>query len=143
MVAAHVAAWAAKVCPEAPPEQQVERLWETIGRLCRLDRPDPIAAWHAHLSALAARSEFLNRRRYTALKYAGPGTDLTLGLPSGHIWVGGSSTTCSGVRFVPNLPTEEVFTMADRHRVDYTVRSTKPLSSGGSTIADLTDHFER
>jgi len=91
VVAASGAAWAAKVFPEANQAEQVDRLWDAIARLCRLDRPDPMAAWQAHLSALAARSAFLNQRRYAALKYAGPGTDLTLGLPAGHIWVGGSS----------------------------------------------------
>ncbi len=142
VVAAAGAAWAAKVFPDAPQGQQVERLWDAIARLCRLDRPDPMAAWQAHLSALAARSDFLNRRRYTALKYTGPGTDLTLGLPNGHIWVGGSSTSGGGIRFVPNLPTEEVFTMADRSRADGIVRSTKPLSYGGSLIEDFSVRFE-
>ena len=142
VVAAAGAAWAAKVFPDAPQAQQVDRLWDAIARLCRLDRPDPIAAWQTHLSALAARSDFLNRRRYTGLKYAGPGTDLTLGLPNGHIWVGGSSVSAGGTRFVPNLPTEEVFTMADRSRADGIVRSTKPLSYGGSLIEDFSIRFE-
>jgi aminopeptidase len=142
VVAAAGAAWAAKVFPDAPEGQQVERLWDAIARLCRLDRPDPMAAWQGHLSALAARSDFLNRRRYTALKYTGPGTDLTLGLPNGHIWVGGSSTSGGGIRFVPNLPTEEVFTMADRSRADGIVRATKPLSYGGSLIEDFSMRFE-
>jgi aminopeptidase len=117
-------------------------LWETIARLCRLDRPDPVAAWQEHLSALSARSDDLNRRRYSALKYSGPGTNLTLGLPAGHVWVSGASTSKSGIRFVPNLPTEEVFTIADRNRVDGTVRSTKPLSYGGTLIEDFSLVFE-
>ncbi len=142
VVAAAGAAWAAKVFPDAPQGQQVERLWDAIARLCRLDCPDPVAAWQAHLSTLAARGDFLNRRRYTALKYTGPGTDLTLGLPNGHIWVGGSSTSGGAIRFVPNLPTEEVFTMADRNRADGIVRSTKPLSYGGSLIEDFSMRFE-
>ena len=143
VVAASGAAWAAKVFPEANQAEQVDRLWDAIARLCRLDRPDPMAAWQAHLSALAARSAFLNQRRHAALKYAGPGTDLTLGLPAGHIWVGGSSESAAGVRFVPNLPTEEVFTIADRSRVDGVVRSTKPLSYAGSLIEDFSVRFER
>jgi len=143
VVAASGAAWAAKVFPEASQETQVDRLWDAIGRLCRLDRPDPVAAWREHLSALSARSAFLNERRYSALKYAGPGTDLMLGLPNGHIWVGGSSANAAGVRFVPNLPTEEVFTIADRGRVDGIVRSTKPLSYAGSLIEDFSIRFER
>src|SRR6185312_2582194 len=70
------------------------------------------------------------------------GTDLTLGLPAGHIWVGGASTSAGGIRFVPNLPTEEVFTIADRLHAEGVVRSTKPLSYGGSIIEDFTLRFE-
>jgi len=142
VVSAASAGWAAKVFSDALASEQVDRLWEAIGSLCRLDRPDPVAAWQAHLDALAARSEWLNRRRYSALKYSGPGTDLTLGLPAGHIWVGGASTSAGGIRFVPNLPTEEVFTIADRLHAEGVVRSTKPLSYGGSIIEDFTLRFE-
>jgi aminopeptidase len=142
VVAAASEAWAAKVFPEVPRDQQLSRLWDTIATLCRLDRPDPIAAWKAHLAALAARSEYVNRKRYTALRFAGPGTDLTVGLPAGHIWVSGASVTQSGIRFVANLPTEEVFTIADRNRVEGTVRATKPLSYGGTLIDDFSLRFE-
>ena len=142
VVAAASEAWAGKVFPEVPRDQQLSRLWDTIATLCRLDRPDPIAAWKAHLAALAARSEYLNRKRYTALRFAGPGTDLTVGLPAGHIWVSGASLTQSGIRFVANLPTEEVFTIADRNRVEGTVRATKPLSYGGTLIDDFSLRFE-
>jgi len=142
VVAAASEAWAAKVFPEVPRDQQLSRLWDTIATLCRLDRPDPIAAWKAHLAALAARSEYVNRKRYTALRFAGPGTDLTVGLPAGHIWVSGASVTQSGIRFVANLPTEEVFTIADRNRVEGTVRATKPLSYGGTLIENFTLRFE-
>jgi aminopeptidase len=136
------AAWAAKVFPELPPGEQLSRLWATIARLCRLDRPDPVAAWREHLAALAARSELLNERRYTALRFSGTGTDLMVGLPAGHIWMSGASVSQSGIKFVANLPTEEVFTIADRHRVSGTVRATKPLSYGGTLIEDFTVRFE-
>jgi aminopeptidase len=141
VVAAASAGWASRVLPDLAPAAQVEILWETIGRLCRLDHPDPIAAWELHLAALAARRDYLNDRRYDALKYRGPGTDLTLGLPEGHIWVSGQSTSRNGILFAPNLPTEEVFTMAHRTRVDGVVRSSKPLSYGGTLIEDFTLTF--
>jgi aminopeptidase len=134
VVAAAAASWAARVFPDVEPSQQVAHLWDAIGRLCRLDRPDPIAAWQAHLRDLAARTEQLNRKQYTALRYTGPGTDLTIGLPEGHVWVGGASQSAAGIRFAPNLPTEEVFTMPHRDRVDGVVRATKPLSYGGNMI---------
>ena len=134
VVAAAATAWAARVYPDLPPAEQMTALWGAIERLCRLDRPDPIAAWETHLAALAARTDQLNARKYTALTYRGPGTALTIGLPDGHCWVGGRSASASGIRFAPNLPTEEVFTMPHKDRVDGTVRSTKPLSYGGTLI---------
>jgi len=142
VVASAGEAWAAKVFADDPSDRRVARLWETIGRLCRLDRSDPVAAWTNHLDALSSHSDELNRRRYAALKFRGPGTDLTVGLPPAHLWVSGASTSKNGIRFVPNLPTEEVFTIADRLRVDGTVRSTKPLSSGGTLIEDFRLTFE-
>ena len=141
VVAAASEAWAAKVFPELPRGEQLPRLWETIARFCRLDRPDPIEAWKAHLAALAARSHTLNRKRYAALRFRAPGTDLTVGLPAGHIWVSGESVTQSGIKFVANLPTEEVFTIADRGRVEGTVRATKPLSYAGTLIEDFSLRF--
>jgi aminopeptidase len=70
----------------------------------------------------------LNRKRYHALKYTGPGTSLTLGLPREHPWVSGRTASRSGIPYTANLPTEEVFTIAHKSRVDGTVRATKPLS---------------
>jgi len=142
VVAAATDAWAAKVFPDAQPDRRLSQLWATIARFCRLDRADPIAAWRAHLAALAARSDDLNRTRYAALRFRGPGTHLTVGLPAGHIWVSGESVTRFGIPFVANLPTEEVFTIADRNRVDGTVRASKPLAHGGTLIEDFRLTFE-
>jgi aminopeptidase len=141
VVAAAAPGWAAKVFPALPADQQMSRLWEAIGRLCRLDRPDPIAAWQAHLDALALRSDALNRKRYRALHYRGPGTDLTIGLPPGHLWVSGHTKSRSGISFTANLPTEEVFTIADKDRVEGTVRASKPLSHAGTLIEGFTLRF--
>lgn len=141
VVASAGAAWAAKVFPHLPPGAQLTALWEAIARLCRLDQPDPIAAWEQHLAALAARRDRLNEQRFTALAYRAPGTDITIGLPEGHLWVSGRSSTRSGIPFVPNLPTEEVFTMPHRDRVDGVVRATKPLSYGGTLIEGFSLRF--
>jgi aminopeptidase len=141
VVAAASPGWAARVFPQSAPADGVARLWEMIARLCRLDKEEPVSAWESHLDALAARRDFLNRRQYSALKYRGPGTNLTIGLPRGHEWVAGRSVTRSGIRFAPNLPTEEVFTMPHKDRVDGVVRSTKPLSYGGTLIDGFSLEF--
>ncbi len=142
VVAAASSGWAEKIFPGIPTDEAVSKLWGSIGRMCRLDAPDPIAAWEAHLGNLAARSEYLNRKRYSALKYTGPGTNLVLGLPDGHIWVSGRSASRNGITFTANLPTEEVFTIAHKDRVDGTVRASKPLSYGSTLIDGFSVTFE-
>ena len=134
--------WAAKVFPDVDPPTATARLWDAIFRMCRIDGVDGAAGWSGHLDSLVARSDYLNARRYRALRYRSPGTELTVGLPDGHVWVSGRSTTTSGIAFAPNMPTEEVFTMPHKDRVDGTVRATKPLSHGGVTIQDFTLRFE-
>lgn len=141
VVAAASAGWGARVFPHLPSEQATSRLWEEIGRLCRLDTPDPMAAWEAHLAGLERRATYLNKRRYSALKYSGPGTDLTLGLPDGHIWVSGRTASRAGIPFTANLPTEEVFSIAHKDRADGWVRSSKPLSYGGTLIDGFSLRF--
>jgi len=143
VVAAAAPGWAAKVFPELPAGDQMPALWEAILRLCRVDQSDPIAAWEQHLAELEARRDALNAARYEALHYRGPGTDLVLGLPSRHIWVSGQSVTRHGIRFVPNVPTEEVFTIVDKDRVDGTVQGTKPLLHAGTVIDRFSLTFER
>ena len=129
--------WAKAVFPDLAESEAVEALWEAVLRTCRIDQPDPVAGWREHLAHLAARSDYLNRKAYDALRYYGPGTDLTLGLPRGHVWVGGGGSNPSGSSFVPNLPTEEVFTAPHRLRGEGTVTATKPLSLFGSLVEDF------
>ena len=143
VIAAAGAGWAARVFPDLPAAERTAKLWEAIGKLVRLDRPDPVAAWEEHLEALARRRDFLNAKRYHALQYKGPGTDFTLGLAEGHVWVAGRSESRGGITFAPNLPTEEVFSMPHKDRVDGIVHSTKPLSYGGTVIEDFTLTFEK
>jgi aminopeptidase len=134
--------WAAQVLPDVPADEREARLWGAIATTCRLDTEDPVGAWKEHVSDLSARAAYLNAKSYTALRYKAPGTDLTVGLARGHIWAGGGSTSEGGISFVPNLPTEEVFTLPDRARVDGVVRSTRPLNYGGTLIEDFTLTFE-
>jgi aminopeptidase len=129
------------VFPDRRPAEQVASLWDEINHLCRLDRPDPVEAWRQHIEDLAARADYLNRRRFSALRYSGPGTSLTIGLPDEHLWVSGHTTSRNGITFTANIPTEEVFTIPHRDRVDGLVRSTKPLSYAGTLIEDFSLRF--
>jgi aminopeptidase len=142
VIAAAAPSWAARVFPGGEAEGATRRLWQAIFQMCRLDQPDPVAAWRDHLALLEGRAAHLNARRYAALRYSGPGTRLTVGLPDGHRWEGGRSRSQNGTRFTPNLPTEEVFTLPHKDRVDGTVASSKPLSHGGVLIEDFSLTFE-
>lgn len=141
VVAAPSPAWAAKVFPNVAPAEREQRLWDTIFATCRLDQADPVAAWQAHVADLAAHSAYLNAKRYSALHYRAPGTDLEIGLADGHLWISGSMDSQHGVTFVANLPTEEVFTMPHARRVNGTVRASKPLNLGGTLIEDFSLTF--
>lgn len=135
-------AWAAAVFPELPQEQALEKLWNAIFAASRVDKADPVAAWKEHDANLHARAERLNEKRYAALHFRGPGTDLRVGLADGHLWDGGGSTARNGVYCIPNMPTEEVFTTPHKNRVDGRVTATKPLSHQGTMIEGISVRFE-
>jgi aminopeptidase len=126
--------WADVMLPDFPAEERVMRLWEYIFETCRVFADDPVAAWKTHADDLQARGKYLTAKQYVALKYSAPGTDLTVGLPPKHIWVGGGEKNNKAVHYMPNIPTEEVFTMPHRNKVNGTVRASKPLSYNGSLI---------
>jgi aminopeptidase len=122
----------------------VEALWQALERVVRLDTPDPVAAWQAHLDRLEQTAAALNERRFDELHFLGPGTDLRVGLLSSASWTGGAGGSTSwGIRFTPNLPTEEVFTTPDRRRTEGTVVATRPLSLGGVVVRDLEVRFQQ
>jgi aminopeptidase len=118
-------------------EPDVERLWELVAFCMRLDDPDPVAAWRKHSEHLQKRAAEMTRLRPDALRYRGPGTDLTVGLLPTSRWDGGSSETSGGITFVANMPTEEIFTAPDARRADGTVRSTLPLVLRGQIVRGL------
>lgn len=134
--------WARAMFPEEAPEAGVARLWDAIFAASRVDAADPVAAWAAHNASLHARTRLLNGKRYSALRFRGPGTDLTVGLADGHAWLGGAEVAKNGITCNPNIPSEEVFTTPHAARVEGHVRSTKPLSYGGTLIRDIAVRFE-
>ena len=97
VVAAAGEGWAKKVFPELAPEKAQEKLWEAIFETTRINQPDPIAAWQEHIINLRGRAKYLQAKQYTALHYSAPGTDFTLGLPNGHIWVSAQSLAQNGI----------------------------------------------
>ena len=135
--------WARRVHPALAPETAFERLWEELTHLLRLDEPDPAGAWRERLTGLSAIGGRLTALRLDAVRFEGPGTDLTVGLLPSSRWLSaGGFTTVDGIEHVPNLPTEEVFTAPDPERADGIVRATRPLELAGTIIRDFTVRFE-
>jgi len=127
-------AWAKKVFPNLPEEEQVEALWEAIFKTVHIGEGSAVENWSKHLVKLHARADQLNAKRYTKLHYTAPGTDLTVELPEKHIWQTGSSKTPQNTEFVANMPTEEVFTLPAKYGVNGYVSNTKPLVFQGNII---------
>ncbi len=135
--------WARKVFPKLSAEKAQAKLWSEIFKATRVDQPDPIRAWKEHARRLKLRAAYMQAKKFTALHYMGPGTDLTIGLPRGHQWITAGSPASNGIEFIPNLPTEEIFTLPDRSRADGIVTATLPLSYSGTLIENFSVTFEK
>ncbi|MFL5826433.1 MAG: aminopeptidase [Thermoleophilaceae bacterium] len=133
--------WAGLVFPDLAPDDGLARLWQEVARCCRLDEPDPVAAWTQRQQELARVASELDSLRFDQLHYEGPGTDLTIGLLPSSRWITARFETAWGLRHMPNIPSEETFTSPDPERVDGVVRSTKPLVRSGTVIRDLEVEF--
>lgn len=142
LVSAPIAAWAARMFPDASPQEAVQKQWDAIFAATRADQEQPVELWREHNAALRRRKELLTEKQYRALHFRGGGTDLTVGLADDHVWGGGSALTPSGIEFTANIPTEEVWTAPHRERVDGSVVSTKPLSYAGVLIDGIRIRFE-
>jgi aminopeptidase len=136
--------WARVVYPELDDDAALDRLWQDVAHVCRLDEPDPAQAWHDRIEQIWQNARRLDKLDLDALHFEGPGTDLTVGLlPSSRFAKeGGSSQTRTGVHHVPNIPTEEVYTTPDPERTVGVVSATKPLDVAGSLVTGLRIRFE-
>lgn len=135
-------AWAELVYPDLDAGPALERLWDEIAHVCRLDEEDPVAAWTQRMDRLEGVAERLDSLALERVRFQGPGTDLTVGLFASSRWQCARVTTVDGITHAPNIPTEEVFTTPDPARVDGVVQSTKPLFVSGKTVTGLHVRFE-
>jgi aminopeptidase len=135
--------WAELVYADLSPDEAYERLWRELEHVLRLDEPDAIAAWEERMATLRANAERIAGRSFDAIELRGPGTELTVGMFPTHTWWAADFTTAAGLRHLPNLPTEEVFTTPDPERTQGHVTSTKPLVlQDGTIVRDLRVRFE-
>jgi aminopeptidase len=140
--------WSIAAAPNTGWAQQVfgepdlERLWQAVGTAMRLDSADPVAEWQQRSDTLSARGRRLDALELTEVRYVGEGTDLTVGLLPGTRWTGGGLVDEAGVPYLPNIPTEEVFTSPDRDKADGVIRLTKPVVIAGQLVTGLVVTFE-
>jgi aminopeptidase len=135
------AAWARQVHPDVREEEALSRLCDEILHVCRLDHDDPVAAWSERMDVLTGAAERMTARRFSALRFRGEGTDLTVGLLPSTRFLAAAFETVDGIRHMPNLPSEEIFGAPDPQRTDGVVRATKPLVVSGSIIRGLEVEF--
>jgi aminopeptidase len=119
----------------------LDALWQAVEKAVRLDDPDPTDAWRRHIARLKVLADELTTRRFDTLRYRGPGTDFTVGLLPSSNWKSAGERTAFGVDYVPNIPTEEVFTSPDPRRAEGRLRATRPLQLGGTMVRDLEVEF--
>jgi aminopeptidase len=137
VVAAPNPGWAREVFGEP----DVERLWDAVATAMRLDEADPVASWRERAAELAARGRALDALDLAEVHYRSAGTDLAVGLMPDSRWTGGGGEDPDGLAFMPNIPTEEVFTSPDRRRADGTISLTKPVIVNGQVVEGLTVTF--
>ncbi len=135
-------AWAQLVFPDLDGDAAQKALADAIFAASRVDLDDPAKAWADHNVNLATRRNWLNEQDFSALHFQSGGSDLTVGLADGHLWMGGASQAKNGVTCNPNIPTEEVFSTPHKDRVSGRVRATKPLAHQGSLIEGIDVTFE-
>jgi aminopeptidase len=142
MIPVPTAPWAVEVYPDLAPDEALDRLWHAIEHICRLDEPDPVAAWEERFATMTATAGRLTERRFDAIHLHGPGTDLTVGLMAGSVWRAATFETVDGLVFHPNLPSEEIFTCPDPARTHGHVSMTMPRQLYGAMIDGIRIEFE-
>lgn len=135
--------WAVSVFPKLDETEAIDKLWENIFYTTRVDKEDPVSIWRSHIESLTKNADYLNEKAYKKLSYKGPGTDLTIELPEKSKWMCAQFTNDKGVNYVPNMPTEEVFTIPVKTGVNGVVSSTKPLNYAGTLIKNFSLTFEQ
>ncbi len=104
---------------------------EFIYAACKLDQPDPVAAWNELHRDQARLIDWLSSRK--VLRITGPGTDLTVSI-AGRKWI-----NSDGKR---NFPSGEVFTGPVENSANGVVTCSFPVMTRGQSISGVRLVFE-
>lgn len=134
-------AWANQVFPNAT--DGVDKLWEAIFKACHVSLENTLDSWDKHSQEIQKHATLLNELELVKLTFKNSlGTNLEVGLAEKHLFAGGDEYTTKGVCFAPNIPTEEVFTMPHKDKVNGVVYASKPLNYNGGLIKDFYLEFK-
>ena len=135
--------WAKQVFPGEEPQVAVDKMWDAIGHIMRLDTPDPTAAWREHIATLHRRADFLNAHNFEYIHMTNArGTDLMVGLATDHQWIAAEEEGQDGIPFTANMPTEEIFTAPHNRKINGTVVNALPLVNNGNVIDNFSITFK-
>jgi aminopeptidase len=137
--------WASQAFPELDADEGRRRLLEDLLWFCRVGPDDPpgFEGWTRHLEQLAERARTLTDLQLDRVELRGPGTELTVRLAPGTLWLGGQEENAQGFMLAANIPTEEDFTSPDPAGTEGTFRCSRPLDFRGRTITGLAGEFRR
>ena len=135
--------WAESIMDDLKGVEARQALWGELLQIVRADREDVYDCWSDHVSHLKERSRMLNDLKLAELHFSGPGTDLVVGLSELARFSGGGDESQRGVEFIPNLPTEEVFTTPDWRKTEGVVRVTRPFVVNGELVRELVMTFSK
>ena len=135
--------WAESIMDDLKGVEARQALWGELLQIVRADREDVYDCWSDHVSHLKERSRMLNDLKLAELHFSGPGTDLVVGLSELARFCGGGDESQRGVEFIPNLPTEEVFTTPDWRKTEGVVRVTRPFVVNGELVRELVMTFSK
>lgn len=130
--------WAKQVYPELLESEAFEKLWQSLIPILRLDQPDPVKAWIEHKNMMKEKKDYLDKLKIKSLEFEGPGTNLKLELAKNSGWTGGCDVNKrTGQEYIPNIPTEELFAVPDKYKINGTLSATMPLNYNGSLIQGI------
>ena len=136
-------AWASQVFPNVDADQAVDKMWNAIGHIMRLDTADPTEAWRKHIATLHRRAAFLNKHNFEYIHMTNKsGTDLMVGLATDHLWIAAEEEGQDGIPFTANMPTEEIFTAPHNRKINGTVVNALPLVNNGNVIDNFAITFK-
>lgn len=135
--------WAKKCFPD--DENAVDKLWEAILKTVRVaEDNDPVEEWKKHTDFIESKAAWLNAQEFSSLRYKSEnGTDFSVTLIPEARWEGaGDVNNENGAFYIPNMPTEEIFTTPMAGKCEGTLVAVKPLSWNSQLIEDFSITFE-